>query len=106
MPVGATIGSPLESPENPESPGVARPSQLLDSSSREPDSSQLGDPTQQLNQVLIRVRKMQTDLEQLAKSYPAASTKLGEANKNLLDAIRQIAASGPGQETPSPRMLG
>lgn len=103
------MGNPLESPENAEQPGVARPSSLLDRDRSTPDSDSDGpNPNKQLTQVISRVRDMETQIEQLASSYPGAAPNLRKVVDQLRKALQQIVATGggPGQETPSPRMLG
>ena len=108
---GPGVGSPLESPENPGAPGVARPSALVGGDAQNPESpGSMPEPNRQLTQVISRVRQMTMQIEQLALSYPAAASFLRKA-KDLMDkAVNQIAASGTGgsqaNETPSPRMLG
>ena len=104
------MGSPLQSPETDSSPGVARPSQLVGQSSQ-PGSSpdeETPDPNRQMTQVIQRVHDMETKIDQLAQSYPGAAPDLRKVKDSLRKALQKIVATGggPGQETPSPRMLG
>lgn len=107
MPVGPSMGSPLESPQNPESPGVARPSNLLDDS-REPSDREgsMPESNSQTTQVISRVREIETTIDQLSQSYPAAAPHLRKVKDSLRKALQQIVVSGQGQETASPRMVG
>ena len=51
---------------------------------------------------------METKIDQLAQSYPGAAPDLRKVKDSLRKALQKIVATGggPGQETPSPRMLG
>ena len=107
------MGSPLQSPDNPESPGVARPSGLVDSDQSrapggEPTEGGMPEPNRQLTQVISRVRQMETQIDQLAQSYPGAAAQLRKVKDLLRRALQQIVATGGGQtqEPATPRMLG
>ena len=107
MPVGPSMGAPLQSPDNPESPGVARPSSLVGGEDQPSGEGSMPEPNRQLTQVLGRMRQIETQLEQIAMSFPSAGSILKQAKKLLRDASGKIAATGgPGQEPASPRMLG
>jgi hypothetical protein len=113
MPVGPSMGSPLQSPDNPESPGIARPSGLLGADQSrepggEPTEGSMPEPNRQLTQVISRVRQMETQIDQFAESYPGAAAQLRKVKDLLRRALQQIVATGggPGQEPASPRMLG
>lgn len=104
------MGSPLDSPDADSTPGVARPSQLIAESSQ-PGSSpdeETPNPNRQITQVITRVHQMETQIDQLASSFPGAAPDLRKVKDSLRKALQKIVATGggPGQETPSPRMLG
>lgn len=109
MALEGSQGSPLASPENTGTPGVARPSDLVDSDQKgNAADTGVPNPDRQLTQVISKIRQMETDLEGLASAYPGAAPNLRKVTDFLRRALTQIVAtgSGPGQETPSPRMLG
>lgn len=109
MALGPTMGSPLASPDTDASPGVARPSQMLsDRGDSGAQPSEDSSPQRSMSAVLVRVHKLEEDLDQLSSSYPAAAPDLRKAVKSLRDAAKKIVATGSGsaQENPSPRMLG
>ena len=103
------MGSPLESPQNPEAPGVARPSNLLGDDDRGEPTDREGsmpEPNRQTTQIISRIREIETTLEQLGQSFPAADPHLRKAKDNLRKALQQIVVSGQDQQTASPRMVG
>lgn len=108
MAMSPTMGSPLESPDTDTQPGVARPSQLLATSPGSSPDDDNPEPNRQMTQVISRVRQMEDQIEQLAASYPGAAPDLRKVKDTLRKALQKIVATGggPGQETPSPRMLG
>lgn len=109
MAMSPMAGSPLESPDTDTRPGVSRPSSMLGDESRaEPDTGNEDTPDRRVSEVLVRVHSLETQMEALASTYPAAAPNLRKAVKALRDAAKQIVAtgSGSGQETPNPRMLG
>ena len=107
MPVGPSMGASLESPDNPESAGVARPSSLVGGEDQPSGEGSMPGPNRQLTQVLGRMRQIETQLEKIAMSYPRAGGALRKVKDLLRQASGKIAATGgPGQEPASPRMLG
>jgi hypothetical protein len=107
MAMSPMMGSPLQSPDTDTRPGVARPSSMLgpDSSDSKEGASE-DSPDRRISEVLMRVHSIETQMEALASSYPAAQPNLEKAVKALREASKQIVATGSGQEAPNPRMLG
>jgi len=107
---GLQTGAPLSSPDNPEAPGIARPSSLVNdepSGGGEREGS-MPEPNRQMTEVVSQVREIETKIEGLAQAFPAAASHLRKTKDSLRRALQQIVASGSGEgrETPSPRMVG
>lgn len=106
MAMSPMMGSPLDSPETDTRPGVSRPSNMTPEEGPTGGASESGEG--RVSQVLMRVHGLEEQMDQLASTYPGAAPALRKAKAALRDAAKQIVASGsgPGQETPNPRMLG
>ena len=106
-PTASALRSPSEQPSTPPPFGPAGMTGGQDSSSSPSTPSPQG-PSQrdQLLGAVERTRKMDQDLEALAKTFPAVGPDVSKA-RDLVKSIMRKIASSPGMAEPQgPEMVG